>query len=592
MCGIAGIITPINQTANSSELTQMLNSMKHRGPDSQGKTGNNTVKFGMNRLAIVDVSGGDQPFFSEDGKISIVGNGEIYNYPELVSRIKSRHKLSSKSDIEAILHLYEDYGDKCVEKIKGMFAFIIYDQKRQKVLIARDRSGEKPLYYTVINDKFYFASELKSILKIKKINKTLNLSNINNYFHYYYGLEPETMFSEIHKLPAGNYLTIKLTNFQIEITKYWPLDKPFLTLKHPKEEVRSALLKACNRTMMADVPVGIALSGGLDSAAILSCLAKKNRDSLTAFTIGYEKNPPTDERSAAKKLANHFGIKFISHELTDAEVVEKFPMIVKAGDEPIADIAASALDAVSELAHKNGVKVLLTGAGGDELFWGYSWVRQALADHYQQIKNTGNLSQVTFAQNQTSFKGAEQFIKRYISKEFINAAAANPLASSTPPLNHKSELHVARHYFRLMRELWLTPDVLTLGDRLGMAHSIETRAPLLDTDLVDLLRESKQTLLAYKKPHKYWLKQALYDTVPEFVLARKKQGFTPPVGRWIFKILLKHIHLLNDGFLVDQKIVDPISIRMLTTTWLTMPLSWYRIYQLLVLEVWGREYYY
>jgi asparagine synthase (glutamine-hydrolysing) len=125
-----------------------------------------------------------------------------------------------------------------------------------------------------------------------------------------------------------------------------------------------------------------------------------------------------------------------------------------------------------------------------------------------------------------------------------------------------------------------------------MAHSIETRAPLLDTDLVDLLRESKQTLLAYKKPHKYWLKQALYDTVPEFVLARKKQGFTPPVGRWIFKILLKHIHLLNDGFLVDQKIVDPISIRMLTTTWLTMPLSWYRIYQLLVLEVWGREYYY
>ncbi|MEN8253407.1 MAG: asparagine synthase (glutamine-hydrolyzing) [Patescibacteria group bacterium] len=584
MCGIAGCITT-KKSASKAHVESMLEALKHRGPDSSGRVYAmvDHVKFGMTRLAIIDVKTGQQPFYSEDGKIAIVANGEIYNYQELKKKLKRKHRFVSKSDIEIILHLYEEVGLDVFKLLKGMFAIAIYDKRLDKLILARDRWGEKPLYYSIANRSLYFSSELKSLLKIKKIDRDLNLDAINTYFHYYYIPEWQTAFKNVYKLDAGSYAVINAKDLKIKIKRYWNPSKELLKRKNLKEKIRKAFIKACERTMLADVPVGLTLSGGFDSAAVAAALAPKYASKLTTFTVGYEGLSPTDERYHAKKLADHFGMKNVSLELKDKDVLESFPAVVIAQDDPIADIAAAGVDAVSKLAHKHGMKVLINGAGGDELFWGYLWVRKSLQSDVSK-KN----KKPVFGKSATAFTKTKQFTSKLFSKTFKSKLDNKNIS---PKLFSNSVSQISRYYMDRIRDMWLQPDVLVIGDRMGMRHAIETRSPLVDADLTDLLITTEQSVMAWKKGHKYWMRKALSNRVPKFVFNKKKQGFTPPVGRWLLKILWRYMYLLdNDCFLVKYKILDKNKLKLARIFWIFLPIYWYQYYQLLVLEIWGRHY--
>lgn len=584
MCGIAGQLTISGKILNNLEIERMLKALSHRGPDSFGRAYKTAkhAKLAMSRLAIIDVKGGDQPFYSEDKKIVIIGNGEIYNYQELKKKLKQKHKFVSKSDIEIILHLYEEYGPKVFKFLKGMFAIAIYDKEKDRLILARDRWGEKPLYYTSLQNNFYFSSELKSLLKVKKINKDLDLAAINTYFHYYYIPEWQTCFKDVHKLTAGSYMLIKAKDLSFEIKTYWQPSKRLRSRKNLKQKIQKTFSKACERTMLSDVPVGLALSGGFDSAAIAATLAPKFASSLTTFTIGYEGAPKTDERFYAKKLAKYFGMRHIDLEIKDEEVLNDFPKLVITQDDPVADIASSGVDAVSKLARKHGMKVLINGAGGDELFWGYPWVRESLQADLK-LKNR----QPIFGKQATAFLRTQQFTSKLFSQKFKKQAN---LSYRVSPLKKFSASALSRYYMDRMRDMWLQPDVLLIADRLGMRHGIETRSPLVDADLTDLLITSKESVMAWRKGHKFWMKEALKDRVPAFVFEKKKQGFTPPVLRWLFKIIERYIYLLDDGFLVNYGILDKYRLKIARYSWFFLPLFWYQYYQLLVLEIWGRHY--
>lgn len=583
MCGIIGAAASGGKI-NRKSCLQMLRAINHRGSDGQGIWENPKVFLAMKRLSIIDIEGGQQPLYNEDKSIVIVGNGEIYNYPDLSKIIKRRHhKLRTRSDIEAVVHLYEDEGVNFLKRLKGMFALAIVDQKKQKLILARDRMGEKPLYWTMVRQALVFSSEIKSILSYQGIDKTLNRNSFVNYFQYYYVPGPETMFESINKLPPGCYLIFDLKTGKIEKGKYWnPSEIEVTSNTNPTADIREAFTEACRLTLRSDVPVAISLSGGLDSSAILSVSNKLYKGHLKAFSIGYENSPRTDERQNARWLANKLGVEFIDGEIRKKEVVDDFPQLVYDCDEPVADIAAHSIRAVAKLARENGFKVLVGGLGGDELFWGYGWVRNSLRDN--KI-NSGNFK---FYENTKSFVSANQFISLLIQPDLKDLMTQTNMSDMPTDL---SKVGLGKFGLGLIRDRWLVANCLVLADRLSMANSVELRSPFMDRDLIELVLGNRQTVLGYQKDSKYWLKKALAGIVPKEVIERPKTGgFTPPVASWLFGIIGQYSHLLDDGFLVQEQILDQRKIRFIRRIWMALPLWWYPIYQLILLEIWGREF--
>lgn len=589
MCGIVGEISLSDKAVSTNRVTDMLMAIKHRGPDGQGVYSDKKVSLGMVRLAIIDVATGDQPLFNEDKSIVIVGNGEIYNYKELNKKLK-KHKFKTGSDIETIVHLYEQRGINFLNELRGMFAFILYDKKKDLVVIARDRAGEKPVYLTHIDKTLYISSELKAIMTLPGVDKQLDISSIDNFFHFYFIPEPKTIFKHVKKLEKGHALIIDLkANTTTDYKYYDPLLDSFSA--DPSKLINETLDDSCKLTLRSDVPVGLSLSGGIDSGAILSLAAPAYKDTLKAFSVGYENRPPTDERKIAKELADKYKVEFFDIELKSSDFVKDFPQLIYDSDDPIADIASFSIYSVSKSARENNIKVLLGGLGGDELFFGYRWVSEAIKKSINNLEKIKDGHPLFFYDQISPYTQAEKFITPGygpLLKGEIRGASIRYMESS----DVKDDNQVILSSLRLLRDLWLTSNCVALSDRLSMANSVELRSPFLDHKLLELSLSSDKNLYSFEQNEKYYLKKAMRGILPKAVLDREKRGFTPPVGEWLRLVIDKYVHLLNVGFLSEQGIIDTQKLSFITYTWKAIPMFWYPIYQLILLEIYGRMFYY
>src|SRR2546429_2433080 len=377
MCGIAGFIYADNRDARAplGVLDRMCRVIAHRGPDDQGMVIQGPAALGMRRLSIIDLAGGHQPMSGCHDALTIVFNGEIYNYRELQRDLEKRgHRFQTNSDTETIVHAYEEYGEGCVEHLRGMFAFAIWDANNRELFIARDRAGEKPLYYTVTaRGTLIFGSELKSLREHPEFLAQINFEALDAYLTFGYVPDPVTIFREVHKLPAGNYLTFK--NGHAQFRQYWdfpyeqPQSKPFQNEEDCLRELRTLLDEAVQMRLVADVPLGAFLSGGIDSSTVVGLMSQHSDRPVKTFSIGFHEDS-YDELKYARLAAKKFATEH--HEfIVTPDICEVVDELVRHFDEPFADSSAIPTYMVSKLAHEH-VKVVLSGDGGDELFAGYT----------------------------------------------------------------------------------------------------------------------------------------------------------------------------------------------------------------------------
>jgi asparagine synthase (glutamine-hydrolysing) len=586
MCGIVGVLSKNRDNNLSQIVKKMLATMGHRGPNGTGIFENEKLVLAMKRLAIIDIQGGNQPIFNEDKSIAIVANGEIYNYLEIQKTLlKKNHNFSSKGDIETLVHLFEEKGIKLLDDLIGMFAFALFDVKQNVVYLARDRYGEKPLYYTLNEKGLFFSSELKTMLEVPNINRKFNQKAIKEFFYYNYIPEPNTMFDSIKKVPAGHYLRIDLNNFNFSLKRYWDFKSinP-VNESDPENLIKENLYKACERCLRSDVPVGISLSGGIDSSAILAICSQKSKKNLTAFSIGYEEKSSNDESKFAESFSKKMGVNYIRKKISTNDFVQFFPSLIYWSDEPIADLAAFSIYSVAKIAKENNVPVLLGGLGGDELFWGYPSFNKITRDNETILPiNNFNL----FHQDRV-YNRAKTIMPFLLTETYKNIV----LGDDAVKVEIVDDIQLAKQALNDLRNVWLVSNCLALNDRLSMAASIESRVPLLDFNLSKIALESKKNLLGYKMDPKHYLKKSLKNILPEEVLTRPKRGFTPPSYYWLKEIISKYIFLLEDGFLVKEGILKMNRIKILILTWPVYSIFWDNIYKLILLEIWGREYCY
>jgi len=635
MCGIAGIVTrnPLTEQELGSVRTANAR-LAHRGPDGSGEFHDTHVALAMRRLSIIDLTGGWQPLYNEDQSLVLIANGEIYNFIELRKQLEaSGHRFRTNSDCETILHLYEEHGDDCVTHLRGMFAFALWDKNRKRLLVARDRMGEKPLYLYQDQDRLLFASEMKALLSSGLVNFELDPKAVHLYFHYQYVPEPLTPVKGIVKLDAAHLLVVDTENWTITDRQYWRMDDAPALEGDPVALIREQLETVSEIVIRSDVPVGIALSGGLDSSAIAALAARKYPGTMHAFSIGYPGQLANDERSDARKLANHLGLPFHDAELSGDELVSFFPQLTALTDDPIADIAAFGYYSVMKLAREHNVPVVLQGQGGDELFWGYSWVQSAaqasarkllrdtnpvgafsqyfkfnlprglsrsavgewsyqlggLRTGWQNFKrdNAASPEQFVFYDLLSDFRDSQQEVRSLYSKAFkdqLNGANPTDLFTLERPWPN-----IDVTLTRLICDTYLRENGVTQGDRLSMASSIELRLPLLDYRLVETVIGLRKTVTDVNQPLKFWLKKAVEDLLPDEVINRPKRGFAPPVAAWHQQLFATYGDTITDGYLVQNDVLSPSAAKTqalgpFPTSAIT-PLS----YKVLVLEQWCRQ---
>lgn len=637
MCGIAGIIAKnIEKSQDLYRVTYMSNTLAHRGPDGAGEYHNNHLALAMRRLSIIDLNTGWQPLYNEDHSLVLIANGEIYNFVELRSQLQAcGHRFQTGSDCETILHLYEEYGVDCVYHLRGMFAFALWDTSRKRVILARDRMGEKPLYLYESDKQFLFASELKALLRSGLVPFELDPVSIDLYFHYQYVPEPRTPLRHVRKLPAGHFLTIDVEPWRVHEHCYWRMEDAPPLEGDPAELIRAELDKVSEIIIRSDVPVGVALSGGLDSSAIAALAARKYPGTIQAFSVGYPGRPASDERNDAKALANYLDMPFYDVELCLDEMVAFFPELNYWRDDPIADISGYGYYAVNRLAREHGVSVLLQGQGGDELFWGYPWVRQAVTQSKQKAQivaqGWGALPDLLQSQLPSSWRPRTvlrwtksgfgtlpswDIFQRYrsskpdcmvfydLTPDFCAAQLETPMIYTSNFQSAVNDNNRANTLFtfsqpwpqidvrmtRLISETYLLENGIAQGDRLSMASSIELRLPLVDHGLVEtVIGLRKQQPNDFQLPAKSWFKAALIGILPEWVLNRPKRGFAPPVHDWHRAIFATYGKNLKDGVLVEMDILKPESADELSEGVFPnnaiVPLS----FKALVLEIWCRQ---
>jgi asparagine synthase (glutamine-hydrolysing) len=635
MCGITGIIRNRALSPEDVRRVAAINAaLAHRGPDGAGEFHDAHIAMAMRRLSIIDLEGGWQPLYNEDRSLVLVVNGEVYNFIELREQLQKRgHRFSTLSDSETILHLYEDHGLDCVQHLRGMFAFALWDIRKKRLVLARDRMGEKPLYLYETEDKIIFSSELKSILQSHEIPFILDPDAINLYFHYQYVPEPRTPIKNVRKLPAGHLLIIDLEPLRCTETCYWRMEDAQPLTGNPAVLIRTVLDEISELTLRADVPVGVALSGGLDSSAIAALAIKKYPGTMHAFSIGYSDYPPWDERRDAEKFADFLGMPFHDIELKTEDLVSIFPDLVYYRDDPIADISGYGYYAVMKLAHDHRVPVMLQGQGGDELFFGYPWVKDAVKQSIRKESLTKmsnhswiNYFNLTFPRLASpseviqwmrtygGFKTAwtqyqrdksmpeDQLVFMDLAPDFNVAALCHeelyddsfkrkmtenlPYTIFTSPLPWKN---VDILMTKLISQTYLLENGIAQGDRLSMASSVELRLPLVDYRLVETVIGLRKMYPDYNLEPKAWFKSALKDIVPEWVMNRPKKGFAPPVKEWHEALFQQYGTLLDGGFLVEFEVLKPETAKKLAKgpfpRGVVTPLS----FKALVLELWCRK---
>lgn len=621
MCGIAGYInSDRSRPADRGVMEAMCHTMVHRGPDDQGIYVDGAVALGMRRLSIIDLNTGHQPISNETKRIWIVLNGEIYNYRELSSWLKERgHRFTTSSDTEVIVHLYEELGTACVERLRGMFAFALWDKDQERLLIARDRLGVKPLYYYWDGEQLIFGSELKAVLAHPAIVRRLDPHALLYYLRYSYIPDPLSVFKDIAKLPPGCLLTLSGSTFNTQV--YWngTISSDLDTFHSSEEEATTQLEKhlqeAVNLRLISDVPLGAFLSGGVDSSLVVALMAKEMGRSVSTFSIGFEE-PAFNELPYAGIVAKQYGTDH--HELIvgpqSCDLIER---LVGHFDEPFGDASAIPMYHLSKLASET-VVVALSGDGGDELFAGYDRYRVDLERHRYEhwprcIRQAFGMASDTFPEGFPAKNLLRNISLPGRSRYLDNVSYFTPVRFKKllmPELYHtvsndlEAEAIMMRHFKAASNEPWLSQlqyldtktylpaDVMTKVDRMSMAHSLEAREPLLDHVLFEYVAKLPVSMKFRDGTSKYLLRKVAQKYLPAEILQRKKQGFGVPLEFWFKEDLKQYMHdVLFDEPTRTRGLFDQVEISRLVQQYeggrreLAAP-----IWMLLVLETWCRMY--
>jgi asparagine synthase (glutamine-hydrolysing) len=563
MCGICGVYYfEIGRSVENRTLSKMCRRLIHRGPDDQGYYVQNNVGLGMRRLSIIDLVTGHQPIFSEDKSKVIVCNGEIYNFPSLRQELQHKgHRFCTKTDTETIIHLYEEQGYEFLKELNGIFALALYDEKENQLILARDFVGVKPLYYYLDNDKLLFSSEIKAILSYEGLEKDIDMVGLSQYTTLGYIPSPQTIFKYIKKLPPAHFLVS--TPSGIKLSRYWQLDystEHNLSEQKHEREYASELLRllkgAVQRQLISDVPLGVLLSGGVDSSGITALAAGHLDKPLSTFSIGFKNKGYYDERQYARKVAKTFNTNHYELEVED-EIRGALPKIVSHFDEPFADSSAIPTYYVSQLASKY-VKVVLSGTGGDDIFGGYRrYISHKVAKHLHIfppwfLKLFLIPLKATRPSRKSSFSEYILLIKRFLDTAGLCDESRYFRLMSIFSQEERVKLFIQRNYLYkdnpfslyfhekakddfLNQALYidfntyLPDDLLVKEDRMTMAWSLEGRVPFLDKEIIEFAATLPPSLKLKGFTTKYILKSALSKVLSPQIVHRKKHGFAFPI---------------------------------------------------------------
>ena len=621
MCGIAGIVsTAAGERVEAATIHRMCQTIVHRGPDDEGIFVKDGTGFGIRRLSIIDLAGGHQPVFNEDRSVWVVFNGEIYNFPQLRSDLQSRgHRLSTHTDTEVIVHLYEEMGRDCVHQLRGMFAFALYDDRCHRALIARDRLGEKPLHYAFDGRRLLFGSEIKAILAVAPELAQVNRQSLRQYIQFGYIPDPATSFSEIKKLPPGHML--ELEQGKLSVSQYW--DLPQYGTHSPAseeeclEELEQRLAEAVKMRLITDVPLGAFLSGGADSSTIVALMARCSSRPVKTFSIGFRQKD-FDETPYARLVAQKFATEH--HELIlDPDVVNSVETLTHSLEEPFGDASALPTYYVSCLARQH-VTVALSGDAGDEIFAGYdryrvclrdrsfrwipAWTRRIYREHiHKLVPRSAPGRSLSYS---IALRWQERYLEDVSFQPLQRQMALFSDEFMAPAPGEADPFDLFRGYIegapardRLSRLLYLDSktylpgDILTKVDRMSMLTSLEARAPMLDHIFLEWATGLTSEWKMRGGEQKYILRKLAERVgVPREVLYRPKQGFALPLVHWtrhelkdlILTVLLEP-RTLQRGYL------NPRSVRELLDEHFRRRRNHAgRIWRLLMFELWHRNY--
>jgi asparagine synthase (glutamine-hydrolysing) len=565
MCGICGIFESERREEISQEFVRrMTDTIVHRGPDDEGIYVGPGIGLGFRRLSIIDVAGGHQPISNEDGRIWVMLNGEIYNYPELYQELLDRgHTFATRSDTESIVHLYEEYGEDCFRRLRGMFAIALWDSRERKLLLARDRVGKKPLYFAADQRRLLFGSELKCLLAADGSIRTIDPQALSDYFSYGYISAPKTVYRDVRKLRPGHYL-VASTNGVKEVP-YWNLS--FAQVENRSEQewcelLRNGLCEATRVRLMSDVPLGAFLSGGVDSSSVVAMMSHLMKRPVTTCSIGFEEEE-YNEADFARRIAKRFHTDH-HEQIVQPKAVDILKKLVWHYDEPFADSSAIPTYYVSWVARQS-VTVALGGDGGDESLAGY---RRYYFDQFEnrlRRRVPAGLRRSVFGPLGRAYPPLAWAPRMFRAKATFQSLSRSPLEGYfnsisifrsdeklrllsrdfQASLGGYDSIEVLQHHYDraetddpLSRiqyvdiKTYLPDDILAKVDRASMAVSLEVRAPLLDHQLMELIAKIPSSLKLRGTTGKYIFKKAMADVLPKDILHRRKQGFAVPLARW------------------------------------------------------------
>ena len=627
MCGIVGFTSFKEHKIDARDTIEKMNrAIQHRGPDDQGVYIDHYAALGNRRLSIIDLNSGNQPIHNENRTLWIVFNGEIYNFPELRSELlKKGHELRTQTDTEVILHLYEEYGADCVKKLNGMFAFAIWHVNERTLFLARDRIGIKPLHYMEYAEGLIFASEIKALLQHPLVERRLDFEGLSKYLTYEYIPAPHSIFKGVNKLKPGQWLLHSEQSTQIR--QYWdiPFEETDIANKREEEHAKELLVRlqeSVRNHLLSDVPVGVLLSGGLDSSTISLLAAQAAPGQIQSFSIGFEE-PSFDETRYAQKVARLLGTQHHHQVFNSQKMLAVVPAVIRILDEPLADASIIPTYLLAQMTAQR-VKVALGGDGADELFAGYpTYQAHKLAAYYAAlpyklrdlINRLATRLPVSHRNISFDFKvkqflrgmGASSEIRFFLwrgafleheKQQIFSEDTKNALVDSNPfedVLQYVRESKLLKDFERLLYlslKLYLQDDILVKVDRASMANSLEVRVPYLDHTFVEYAAGLPSQYKLRGLTTKYLLKQATKDLLPQEIVQRKKKGFGVPLSQW-FNGELKAMLLsyLNEERIKPAGIFHyPYIKRLLDEHFSCQWDHRKQLWSLLVFEMWREQY--